>query len=100
MALRLASTRLQHRHGVAAPRVGGRRLVVPAAQKQQFSSFEDMLSRSEVPLLVDFYATWCGPCQMMSPVLASAASKLKGRVQVVKIDTDRFPKVASQHRVQ
>ncbi|EFJ49941.1 hypothetical protein VOLCADRAFT_80487 [Volvox carteri f. nagariensis] len=77
-----------------------RRLVVAAAQKQQFSSFDDMLSRSEVPVLVDFYATWCGPCQMMSPVLSSVASKLKGRLQVVKIDTDRHPVIASQQKVQ
>ncbi|KXZ47528.1 hypothetical protein GPECTOR_34g687 [Gonium pectorale] len=59
-----------------------------------------MLSRSEVPLLVDFYANWCGPCTMMSPTLASVAAKLKGQLQVVKIDTDRYPGIASQHRVQ
>ncbi|GLI63439.1 hypothetical protein VaNZ11_006330 [Volvox africanus] len=76
------------------------RRVMAAAQKQQFSSFEDMLSRSDLPLLVDFYATWCGPCQMMSPILSSVASKLKGRLQVAKIDTDRYPTIASQHGVQ
>ncbi|GIL78012.1 hypothetical protein Vretimale_7350 [Volvox reticuliferus] len=76
------------------------RRVVAAAQKQQFSSFEEMLRRSDLPLLVDFYATWCGPCQIMSPILSSVASKLKGRLQVVKIDTDRYPTIASQHGVQ
>ncbi|GIL66757.1 hypothetical protein Vafri_20257 [Volvox africanus] len=76
------------------------RRVMAAAQKQQFSSFEDMLSRSDLPLLVDFYATWCGPCQIMSPILSSVASKLKGRLQVAKIDTDRYPTIASKHGVQ
>jgi thioredoxin len=69
------------------------------ATKQQFSSFADMLSQSEVPVLVDFYATWCGPCQLMAPILQQVSQQLKGRLKVVKIDTDRYPQLASAHQI-
>lgn len=69
------------------------------AVKKQFNSFQDLLSSSEVPVLVDFYATWCGPCQMMSPILEQVNSHLKEQLQVVKIDTDKYPQIASQHQI-
>ena len=69
------------------------------AVKKQFSSFEELLSGSDVPVLVDFYATWCGPCQMMAPILERVNAQLKGRLQVVKIDTDKYPHLASQHQI-
>lgn len=69
------------------------------AVKKQFSSFEDLLSGSDVPVLVDFYATWCGPCQMMVPILEKVNAQLKGRLQVVKIDTDKYPQLATQYQV-
>ncbi|NEQ21557.1 MAG: thioredoxin [Microcoleus sp. SIO2G3] len=69
------------------------------AVKKQFSSFQDLLSGSDVPVLVDFYATWCGPCQMMSPILENVNTQLKGRLQVVKIDTDKYPHLASQYQI-
>ncbi|MBD2012921.1 thioredoxin [Microcoleus sp. FACHB-53] len=67
--------------------------------KKQFSSFEDLLSGSDVPVLVDFYATWCGPCQMMAPILDQVNAQLKGRLQVVKIDSDKYPQLASQYQI-
>ncbi|MEM6613791.1 MAG: thioredoxin [Cyanobacteria bacterium P01_C01_bin.72] len=70
------------------------------AVKKQFSSFEDLLSSSNVPVLVDFYATWCGPCQMMSPVLEQVGATLRDRLQVVKIDTDKYPNLASKYQVE
>ncbi|HEY9693460.1 MAG TPA: thioredoxin [Oculatellaceae cyanobacterium] len=69
------------------------------AVKKQFNSFQDLLSSSEVPVLVDFYATWCGPCQMMSPILEQVNSHLKEQLQVVKIDTDKYPQIANQHHI-
>ena len=69
------------------------------ATKQKFASFSEMLAQSEEPILVDFYATWCGPCQMMASILSQASSQLKGQVKVVKIDTDRYPNLASQHQI-
>lgn len=69
------------------------------ATKQQFRSFEELLSGSEVPVLVDFYADWCGPCQMMSPILDQVNAQLKERLRVVKINTEKYPQLASQHHI-
>ena len=70
------------------------------AVKKQFSSFEDLLSSSDLPVLVDFYATWCGPCQMMTPILEQVGASLRDRLQVVKIDTDKYPNLASKYQVE
>jgi len=70
------------------------------AVKKQFSSFQDLLNGSPVPVLVDFYATWCGPCQMMAPILEMVNNEMDGRLQVVKIDTDKYPQLASQYQIQ
>ena len=70
------------------------------AVKKQFSSFEDLLTSSEVPVLVDFYATWCGPCQMMAPILEQVGASLRDRLQVVKIDSDRYPNLASKYQIE
>ncbi|GFE70159.1 thioredoxin [Chroococcus sp. FPU101] len=69
------------------------------ALKKQFNSFQDMLSGSQTPVLVDFYATWCGPCQMMSPILEQVGSYLRNQIQVVKIDTDKYPNLATQYQI-
>ena len=70
------------------------------AIKKQFTSFQDLLAESEVPLLVDFYAAWCGPCQMMASILEQVQHRLSGRLKVVKIDTDRYPQLASRYGIQ
>ena len=67
--------------------------------KKQFKNFAEMLSESELPVLVDFYATWCGPCQMMVPVLQEVSAQMKGQVNVVKIDNDKYPDLASEHHI-
>jgi thioredoxin len=68
--------------------------------KKQFNSFEEMLSGSDVPVLVDFYADWCGPCQMMVPILEQVNSQLKDRLRIVKIDTEKYTELASQYRIE
>ncbi len=70
------------------------------ATKKQFTSFQDMLDGSDLPVLVDFYATWCGPCQMMAQILQQVAQQTKGKVSIVKIDTDKYPEIASQNQIQ
>ena len=69
------------------------------ATKQQFKSFDELLTQSDLPVLVDFYATWCGPCQLMSPILEQVNTQLKEKLKIVKIDTDRYPQLASQHQI-
>ncbi|MBD2443804.1 thioredoxin [Dolichospermum sp. FACHB-1091] len=67
--------------------------------KKQFNSFEEMLSGSDLPVLVDFYADWCGPCQMMVPILEQVNLQLKDRLRIVKIDTEKYANLASQYQI-
>lgn len=76
-------------------------MVAPCcAEKVKFKSFDDMVAGSDVPLLIDFYATWCGPCQMLAPALAEVGAATRGRLKVVKIDTDKYPNIASKYGVE
>jgi len=67
--------------------------------KKQFNSFEEMLSGSDLPVLVDFYAEWCGPCQMMVPILEQVNNQLKDRLRIVKIDTEKYANLATQYQI-
>ncbi|NJL40752.1 MAG: thioredoxin [Leptolyngbyaceae cyanobacterium SM1_4_3] len=69
------------------------------ATKKQFGSFEEMLSGSDVPLLIDFYAPWCGPCQMMAKILEQVSAQMKPQLKVVKINTDNYPALATQYQI-
>jgi thioredoxin len=69
------------------------------ATKKQFKNFAELLSDSDKPLLVDFYATWCGPCRMLVPILDQVSTLMKDQIQVVKIDTERYPALASEYNI-
>ncbi|MFW5836980.1 MAG: thioredoxin family protein [Desulfovibrionaceae bacterium] len=64
------------------------------------ASLEQFINRSGLPLLVDFFAPWCGPCRMMSPQLAEAARQLAPAVITLKVDTEQNPSAGSRHRIQ
>lgn len=64
------------------------------------SKFEDFLGSIDQPVLVDFYAQWCGPCQMLQPVLEDVAVRLEGLAKVAKVDTDKNPRLGSKYQVE
>lgn len=63
------------------------------------ASFSEMIN-AEKPVLVDFFATWCGPCQTMKPILDDLKSKLGNTASVLKVDVDKNPHAASKYQIR
>lgn len=70
------------------------------AVKKEYSSFQELIAESDMPLLIDFYAPWCGPCQLMAKVLEEVNVQLKSKLRVVKINTETYPDLASEYQIQ
>ena len=62
-------------------------------------NFEEEALRAELPVFIDFWATWCGPCKMLAPIVAEIADEYTGRVKVCKVDVDAQPELAAAFRV-
>ena len=63
------------------------------------NNFKDEVLNSDIPVLVDFWATWCGPCRMVAPIVEEIADEYDGRIKIGKVNVDEEPELAMQFRV-
>lgn len=62
-------------------------------------NFEDEVLKSDIPVLVDFFAEWCGPCKMLAPIVDEVADQLQGKIKVAKVNVDEAQEIASRFNV-
>ena len=70
------------------------------AMKLGSSNFDSVLATKNMPVMVDFWATWCGPCRMVAPVIEQVAEEYEGRAIVGKVDVDECGDLAMRHHLQ
>jgi thioredoxin 2 len=78
----------------------GQPLVDGKPHQVDFRTLQKAIRLDDLPIMVDFWAPWCGPCRMMAPEFAKAAETMRGRVRFMKIDTQQFPEASATFRIQ
>ena len=94
--------RVDATRAVDRPKCGkcARPILLDRPVKLTDDTFDRTIATAEVPVLVDFYADWCGPCKMMAPYVDQLASRVTGRALVAKLDTDASPKTAQKFDIR
>jgi thioredoxin 2 len=82
------------------PRCGNCHQPLPWIADAGDDSFAEVVEQSTLPVVVDLWATWCGPCRMVSPALEKVAREMAGKIKLVKVDVDRAPKLSERFTVQ
>ena len=97
-----AINRLPAQKMAQGPKCGkcGERIFTGKPVELTDQSFERHVSRSDIPVVVDFWAEWCGPCKMMAPAFEAAAAELEPDVRLAKLDTEHAQATAAQYRIQ
>lgn len=86
--------------GVPATRSGGESVSTPNVKKLTEQEFEAEVLQASQPVVVDFYADWCGPCRRLAPMLDRAAGQFAGELKVVKVNVDQAPALARKYGIQ